>query len=55
MSPEQLYRNSIASGLGNLTWDEFCGQTISVGGSDNNMRSEPRQWYTGVAPPLRHE
>ena len=25
MSPEQLYRNSILSGLGNLTWDEFCG------------------------------
>ena len=48
MSPEQLYRNSIASGLGNLTLDELCGQTISVGGSEKNMRSEHRQRYTDV-------
>jgi hypothetical protein len=32
MSPEQLYRNSLLSGLGTVTWDEFCGQTISVAG-----------------------
>ena len=48
MSPEQLYRNSIASGLANLTWDEFSGQTISVAGSDLDMRSEARHWHTGV-------
>ena len=34
MSPEQLYRNCILSGLGNLTWDEFCGTSTTI--QDNN-------------------
>jgi hypothetical protein len=29
MTQEQLYRNSINSGL-NMSWDEFCGSTITV-------------------------
>jgi outer membrane protease len=33
MSPEMLYRSSILSGLSNLTWDEFCGQTVHSGQS----------------------
>ena len=48
MSPEQLYRNSLISGLGNMTWDEFCGQTISVAGSDSKNRTEARHWVSGV-------
>ncbi|MFM7980652.1 MAG: major capsid protein V20 domain-containing protein, partial [Candidatus Fonsibacter sp.] len=30
MTPEQLYRNSIQSGLTNVSWDEFCGTAVSV-------------------------
>ena len=30
MSPEQLYRNSILSELGNLTWDELCGASVTA-------------------------
>ena len=37
MSVEQLYKASIASGLSNLTYDEFTGLTISVGGDTANM------------------
>ena len=29
MTPEQLYRASVLSGLGNLTWDEFTGSVVS--------------------------
>ena len=44
---EQLYRASIASGLNNLTWEEFSGVTTSVGGGTTGT-SEPRQWTCGV-------
>ena len=37
MTPEQLYRNSIQSGLTGLTWDQFSGSVVSVGG----FRGEP--------------
>ena len=30
MSQEQLFRNSIQSGLQNMSWDEFCGSTVSA-------------------------
>jgi hypothetical protein len=44
---EQLYRASIASGLNNLTWEEFQGVTTSVAGGLSGI-SEPRQWLCGV-------
>ena len=30
MSQEQLFRNSVQSGLANMSWDEFCGSTVSA-------------------------
>jgi len=45
---EQLYRASIASGLNNLTWDEFSGVTTSVAGTGTAGVSEPRHWSNGV-------
>jgi hypothetical protein len=30
MSQEQLYRNSVQSGLANMSWDEFCGSVVST-------------------------
>ena len=30
MTQQQLYRNSVQSGLTNLTWDQFCGTAMSV-------------------------
>ena len=30
MSQEQLFRNSVQSGLQNMSWDEFCGSTVSA-------------------------
>jgi hypothetical protein len=42
MSQEQLYRASVASGLGNLTWDEFCGSVMSI--------SNPQGLSQGVGP-----
>jgi hypothetical protein len=37
MSPEQLYRNCILSGLGNLTWDEFCGTSTTIQEGNNGF------------------
>jgi hypothetical protein len=44
MSAEQLYKASVASGLRNLTYDEFTGLTISVAGDDTlaYSTSQPR-------------
>ncbi|MFM7978388.1 MAG: major capsid protein V20 domain-containing protein, partial [Candidatus Fonsibacter sp.] len=33
MSLEQLFRNSVQSGLANMCWDEFCGSMMSCSGS----------------------
>jgi hypothetical protein len=46
MSPEMLYRSSILSGLSNLTWDEFCGQTVHSGNAFIDS-SDPTGPYTG--------
>jgi hypothetical protein len=46
MSPEMLYRSSILSGLSNLTWDEFCGQTVHSGNPSSNT-SDPIGPYMG--------
>ncbi|MFM7988151.1 MAG: major capsid protein V20 domain-containing protein, partial [Candidatus Fonsibacter sp.] len=29
MTPEQPCRNSVQSGLANMSWDEFCGSMMS--------------------------
>jgi hypothetical protein len=51
MTPEQLYRNSIQSGLTGLTWDQFSGSVVSVGGYSGEPGGEPssmRNPYSGV-------
>jgi hypothetical protein len=47
MSPEQLYKASVASGLHNLIYDEFTGLTMSVAGDITNGYgySQPRGPY----------
>ena len=32
MSPEQLFRNSVQTGLANMCWDELCGSMVSCCG-----------------------
>ena len=49
-SPEQLYRASVQSGLANLTWDEFCGNTISVSDQASDGFSSMRNPYSGLGP-----
>ena len=49
-TPEQLYRASVQSGLANLTWDEFCGNTISVSDQANDGYSSMRNPYAGLGP-----
>ena len=50
MTPEQLYRNSIQSGLANMSWDEFSGLTVSccgfIGGAATASRL--RSPFSGV-------
>ena len=49
MTPEQLYRNSVQSGLANMSWDEFNGSVVSVGGdSDDGAGVALRTPYSGV-------
>ena len=49
MTPEQLYRNSVQSGLVNMSWDEFCGSVISCSGArDGGFRPHPEGPYQGV-------
>ena len=49
-TPEQLYRASVQSGLSNLTWDEFCGQTVSLSDQATNGYASLRTPYSGVGP-----
>ncbi|MFM7983135.1 MAG: major capsid protein V20 domain-containing protein, partial [Candidatus Fonsibacter sp.] len=49
MTPEQLYRNSVQSGLANMSWDEVSGSIISCCGYRNGAsRPNPLQPYRGV-------
>ena len=49
MNAEQLFRNSVQSGLANMSWDEFCGSVISCCGiRDGTSATQPRSAYTGV-------
>jgi hypothetical protein len=50
MTPQQLYRNSIQSGLAAMTWDQFSGSTMSVSGYNNLANGQPstsRSPYSG--------
>ena len=49
MTQEQLFRNSIQSGLVNMSWDEFCGSTVSAcDGEGTNRPAQQRSAYSGV-------
>ncbi|MFM7988391.1 MAG: major capsid protein V20 domain-containing protein, partial [Candidatus Fonsibacter sp.] len=49
MTPEQLYRNSVQSGLANMSWDDFSGSIISCCGDRNgNYRPHPLSPYNGL-------
>jgi hypothetical protein len=51
MTPEQLFRNSVQSGLANMCWDEFCGSMISCCGSRpvaNQTTAVTRSPYSGM-------
>ena len=49
MTQEQLFRNSIQSGLVNMSWDEFCGSTVSAcDGEGTNRNAQIRSAYSGV-------
>ena len=47
MTQEQLYRNSVQSGLANLSWDEFSGSVITCCGADDDPNSAPVGPYMG--------
>ena len=47
MSQQQLYANSVLSGLTSMTFDEFKGATISVAGRGPGI-SAPVEPYAGV-------
>jgi hypothetical protein len=46
MTQQQLWKASRASGLANLTWDEFSGSVLTVG--NNTGDAEPRGPFEGV-------
>jgi hypothetical protein len=47
MSQQQLYTNSLISGLNNMSYDEFTGLTMSVSGRGNDV-SASWQPYSGI-------
>ena len=54
MTQQQLYRNSVQSGLTNLDWDQFSGSTISVCGelNEGGVLCGMRSGYSGVGANL---
>ena len=51
MTQQQLYRNSVQSGLVAMTWDQFSGNTMSVCGNMNpgvGIATSVRSPYSGV-------
>jgi len=48
MSQEQLFRNSIQSGLANMSWDEFCGSIVSCSGVGGGGNAQLRDAFSGV-------
>ena len=54
MTPQQLYRSSVQSGLTNLSWDQFKGTAMSVPGSflATGQPCGTRTGYSGVGANL---
>ena len=55
MTPQQLYRNSVQSGLVGLSWDQFSGSVVSVAGyldAVNGRSSTLRSMYSGLGANL---
>ena len=55
MTPQQLYRNSILSGLVGLTWEQFSRSCVTVGGQYDAAAGLPsafRTPYSGVGASL---
>ena len=55
MSQQQLYRNSVQSGLVGLSWDQFCGSVVGVSGIHDvaaGRASTLRSAYCGVGASL---
>ena len=55
MTPQQLYRNSVQSGLVGLTWEQFCGSLVTVSGIHNEAAGNTarfRRPYSGVGANL---
>ena len=55
MTPQQLYRNSVQSGLVGLSWDQFSGSVVSVAGyldAANGRSSTLRSAYAGLGANL---
>ena len=55
MSQQQLYRNSVQSGLVGLSWDQFCGSVVSVSGihdATTGLPSTLKSAYSGVGANL---
>ena len=50
MTPEQLYRSSLQSGLANMSWDEFSGLAVSCCGSRSatTTNADMRSPFRGV-------
>ena len=48
MTQEQLFRNSIQSGLANMSWDEFCGSTVSAAAAGSTTNAGLREPYLGL-------
>ena len=53
MTPEQLYRNFIQSGLASMSWDEFCGSTLSASDGTEYGNSSLRAPYSGMGATQR--
>ena len=48
MNAQQLFRNSVQSGLANMSWDEFCGSTMGPTGTfDQTDVSDVRNIFAG--------
>mgnify|MGYP000907415519 FL=1 len=48
MSPEQLFRCSVQSGLANMSWDEFSGTVVSAGCGAADSTAQIRSSFSGV-------
>ena len=46
MTPQQLYRNSVQSGLVGLTWEQFSGSCVSVSGNYNALAGQDSSYRT---------